>query len=113
LAALITENNDRAAAAALAINATAFNGGRRLELPMDLAVLAQRAITRLADFSRKRPDLSRLSSVEASKFELDKASAKAREAGAESAALAFGLAADSIRAALTALSRRQTTAMTA
>lgn len=46
--------------AAMAVITTACNGARKVELPLDLATLAENALSQLGASRRKRPDLSKI-----------------------------------------------------
>ncbi|MGB8266897.1 MAG: GTPase-associated system all-helical protein GASH [Candidatus Velthaea sp.] len=111
LAVLMQGGKKVGAAAAIAVSTTAVAGARKPDLPMDLEVIAESAIDQIAEASRKRPDMSRMTSSEAPKFDFEQAAAKVREqpANPDFVAQAFTLAADSIRSALSAAARQQAT----
>jgi len=110
LAVLLEANGDSAAIAALSVATASLGGGRTAKLPMDLPVLAEAAIERLADANRERPSLSGLISAEPPKFDFEAAVTKTKEQNWESIGQAFTLVGTSMRAALKALATRQTNA---
>lgn len=111
LAAMMVQDGDNASRTALAVTTTCMAGGRKPDLPMDLNGLAERALLRLAEDNRNRPDIATYGEAKMSKFDFEKASAKVREqANAEGFAQAFTAAADSIRAVLVSMATRQAAA---
>jgi hypothetical protein len=101
------------AEAALAVSTASLGGVHKPDLPMDLRVLAEAAIDRIAESNRKRPSLSAHTSADAPKFDFEKSVAKAKENSWEAVAQAFPLAAEATRAAFVNLARRQTNAVNA
>lgn len=114
LAAIMADNTEIAPRTALAVTTTCLSGARRAELPMDLSVIAENALLRLADANRQRPDLVAYKEGKISKFDFEKAAAKAREMpNGEGFAQALTLAAESMRAALSYSASRQASAVQA
>ena len=111
LAAVMSLSDDTAADAAVTISAALVSGHRKPNLPMDLNVLANAAITRIAESNSKRPNLSAFVSTDAPKFDFEKASAKTKENSWEGVAAGFTLAADATRAGMAALAKRQALAI--
>lgn len=108
LSQLMSRGGPAGAEAALSVTTAALSGGRKLNLPLDLAVLAEDAIDRLAEGNRKRPGLMSHAKTAAPKVDFEKAAAKIRETqNWESVAEALGLAADATSAALITMARRQ------
>lgn len=105
-------DSDVASLAALG-TATAFFGKiRNANLPMELAVIAEAAIVRLADETRKRPNLEALFPSEPPKIDFEKAVAKVREQGSfEGVAAAFGLAAEACRVGMRTFANRNAKAL--
>jgi hypothetical protein len=107
LAVLMQRGGENGAAAALAVTTAALGGGRRPDLPMDLVILAEGAIDRIADVNRERPSLVGHTPAEAPKLDYSAAAAKARESSWESVALAFSLAEQATQGAIEILAQRQ------
>lgn len=114
LAELMNRGGAAGAEAALAVSAAALGGARKPSLPVDLPVLAEHALDRLADSARKRPSLTTHAPTDVPKLDFAKAIAKVQEApNGPGMAEALGLAAEAMRAALTVLTRRQASAVNA
>ncbi|WP_160121361.1 GTPase-associated system all-helical protein GASH [Rhodovarius lipocyclicus] len=114
LAELMNRGGVAGAEAALAVSGAALGGARKANLPIDLLVLAEDALDRLADSARTRPSLKMHTQTEAPKLDFAKAIAKAQEApNGPGFAEALVLAAEATRAALTIMTRRQTSAVNA
>ncbi|MGP1667699.1 MAG: GTPase-associated system all-helical protein GASH, partial [Rhodanobacter sp.] len=111
LAALMNEGDDTGAVAALAVTTASLAGARKPDLPMDLLVLAEGAIDKIAETNRKRPNLAAHTSTAAPKFDFEKSAAKVKaEANAEGFAQAFTMAADAVRLSFIEIARRQANA---
>lgn len=114
LAALMADSTEIASHTALAVTTTCLAGARRADLPMDLGMIAEDALLRLADANRQRPDLEAYREGKISKFDFENAAAKAREApNGEGFAQALTLVAESVRAALSYTANRQASAIQA
>lgn len=110
LVALMEKGSDHGAKAALAITTTSLNGIRKPELPMDLPMLAERAIIQIAETKRRRPDLVKHASTDAINIDFEKSveKVKASQAG-DAISDAFTMAAAEMRTAFVEIIRRQTT----
>lgn len=114
LAALMHKGGSSGAEAALAVTTASLMGARKPDLPMDLAILAEGAIDLIAETQRKRPDLAKHTATDAPKFDFEKSAAKVRaEWNQEGVAQSFTLAAESARAAVAVMARRQANAVSA
>lgn len=114
LAVLMERGSDIGATAALAVTTTMLGGARAADLPMDLGILAEGAIDRIADENRKRPTLANYTSPKVPKLGFEEAVAKVREQpNAEGFAQALNLAADATRGAIEAMAQRQASAVRA
>ncbi|MFK0278377.1 GTPase-associated system all-helical protein GASH [Ensifer sp. NPDC090286] len=114
LAVLPDFNEDVGVIAALAVTTTDLNGGRKPDLPMDLAKLAEAAISEWADSNRQRPDLTKYMNSDSPKLDFEKAAAKITETqNWEGISAAFKLAAESTGAAMRSLATRQSNAIRA
>jgi len=114
LAALMNEVDSTGAEVALAVTTTSLAGVRKPDLPMDLHVLAEGAIDKIAETNRKRPNLAAHTSTDAPKFDFEKAAAKAKaEPNAEGFSQAFTLAAEAAREVFVQMARRQANAVRA
>lgn len=114
LVALMDEGGDNGAYAALSVSTAAMRGLRAPDLPMQLSDVAEGAISRIGIDARKRPSLGELSSVEAPKFDFEKAATRVREQpNWEGVAEAFILAADGARIGMRALATRQSRSLRA
>ncbi len=106
LALLFEQEDEIGAAAALSVATAAFAGARTPNLPLDIVMLAEAGIERIANAKRIRPTLSVGS--EAPKFDFEAAANKVKSQQSwEAVGEAFTLAADSARTALNALAKRQ------
>lgn len=113
LAVLIQGTDSTSSFAALAATTAAFGGARMPDLPMDLAQLAESAISRLADANRVRPNLLALA-ADSPKFDFESAAQKVRSLpNWDGVADAFELAAEGARGAVRTLSARQNKAIRA
>ena len=102
------------AEAALGITTAALGGARKPDLPMDLSVLAEDAIDRIAETNRERPNLWGHVSSTAPKFDFEKAATKVRERPDQDGfAEAFNLAAEATRNAFTMMAHQQARAVDA
>jgi hypothetical protein len=108
---IIEDGGDAGATAALCATTAAFAGGRTPNLPLDIVGLAEAGLEQIADTHRKRPSILTHANSESPKFDFEAAAAKARESNWENVAAAFGVAANSARAAFKALATRQTNAL--
>ena len=101
LAVFFEKRRERRCKCCLSGNTAALGGVRRLELPTDLTALAEQTIAAVAEAHRKRPDLTRYTSAESTKFDFDKAVAKITEVpNWEGVKAAFGVAAEASAAAI-------------
>ena len=113
LAVLFERDNQVAAAAALSTACASFGGARTPNLPMDLPLLAEVALERMADANRARPSLAGHVNDESPKIDFEAAGAKAAEETGEALIQAFTLAANNIRTAFRTLAARQAKAIRA
>ncbi|OQS34639.1 hypothetical protein B0T40_15050 [Chromobacterium haemolyticum] len=114
LAVLFEKGGSAGAPAALAVTTGALGGARKADVPMDLGVLAESAIYRIADVNRSRPLLSNHMSVNVPKFDFEKAVTQVREQpNWDGVAQAFALAASSTQSAIKAMAQRQANAVRA
>jgi hypothetical protein len=95
LAVLIERNDDLAASGALAVTTAALNGTRAAELPMNLPVLAETAIGKIAENNRKRPDLQH-GLIELPKVTFATAKEKVQQFDANGVSAAFDAAAAAV-----------------
>lgn len=101
LAVIMCESTDIASLTALAVTTTSLAGGRRVDLPMDLGVIAEDALLRLSASNRQRPDLTTYGKGTNAAFDFKTAAAKVRETqNWDGVAEAFVLAGESTRSAL-------------
>lgn len=114
LSELMSRGGPDGAEAALGVTTAAFAGARKPGLPLDLAVIAEEAIDKIAEANRTRPKLRSYATTDTPKFDFEKAAAKVRETPSwDGVAEAFGLAADATRGALAVMARRQANAVNA
>jgi len=113
LAAILTLSDDGAADAAVAVSAAMAGGNRKPAIPMDLNILAEAAIDRIAEANRQRPSLSPFVTTDAPKFDFQQATAKAKEGSWEHVGTAFELAAGATRMAIATIVKRQADAVNA
>lgn len=113
LAMLFGRDDAVGAAAALSTACASFGGTRTPNLPMDLPLLAEAALERMADANRTRPSLTGHVSDESPKIDFEAAGAKAAEVTGEALAEAFTLAANNIRTAFRTLATKQAKAIRA
>ncbi len=107
LAILFERDGDISATGALAVTTAALNGARSPELPMDLPVLAEHAIGRIAEVNRKRPNLSQHIPAATPKVDFSAAMAKVQQQPDWSGvAAAFGLAAEAVQATLAPIAQQ-------
>jgi len=111
LAVLFERNDDIGAAAALSVATAGLGGARSLDLPMDLLVLAETGLERMAEANRMRPDLSEYINSEAPTVDFEAAATKAKEGNYEAVAQAFTLAAKGVQGALRTLATCQANAI--
>lgn len=103
---------DVACLAALGAVTASFGKVRKADLPMDLAAIAEAAVVRLGDETRKRPDLEAIFPSEPPKIDFEKAAAKVREQpNWEGVAAAFGLAAEASKVGMRTLAQRNAKAL--
>ncbi len=108
LTVLLTKGTNAGAIAALSTTTAALGGARqRADLPMDLPSSGEHAVLQIANSLRARPDLARSASSDIPKFDFERSAAKSRESGWENVAQAFGLAAETVKAIVSTLARRQ------
>lgn len=113
LAVLFEREDAVGAAAALSTTCASFGGVRTPNLPMDLPLLAEAALERMADANRTRPSLTAHVSDASPKIDFTVAGAKAAELTGEALTEAFTLAANTIRTALRTFASRQAGAIRA
>lgn len=114
LAALMDDGGGSGSEAALAVTTASLVGARKPDLPIDLTVLAESAIEQIAEAQGARPDLAAHAQTEVPKFDFEKSAAKVRaEWNQEGVAQGFIQAADSMRAAMAQMARRQANAVNA
>jgi hypothetical protein len=114
LEARMSRGDTVGAEAALGIATAALGGARKPDLPIDLRVLGEAAIDRIADANRARPKLAVYMSTDAPKFDFEKAAAKVREQqNWEGVIAAFGLAAEGARNGFIGIARQQANAVRA
>lgn len=114
LATLMHDGGGNGAEAALAVTTASLLGARKPDLPFDLSVLAESAIEQIAEAQGTRPNLASHANTDPPKFDFEKSAAKVRaEWNQEAVAQGFIMAAESMRAAMTVMARRQANAVNA
>lgn len=114
LAVMMERGESYGAEAALMITTTALDGTRQPDLPIDLSVLADAAIDRIAEVNRARPDLAVHTVNGAPKIDFKKAAAKFREQpNPDGMDAALDLAAESVSNGLTMMAQQQAKAVSA
>lgn len=113
LVAILENGDEVGAAAALAIT-TAGLSRSQIGMPQELTALADRSILRIAESYRKRPDLTKYAQADLPKLEFGKAMEKVREqVNWEGVAVAFSLAAEATRNAISQITQRTNRAIAA
>ena len=100
LAVLMQTNQSVGPAAALSATTAGLHGGRRPDLPMDLASLAEPEIARWGGANRERPSLSSCLPSDPLRVDFEKAASKVGQQSWEAVSEAFELAANATHLAL-------------